>query len=124
MKYLAHGFANIFNFEGRASRKEFWFYTIPAFIILYVIIIVCQFFFAFVKGVIFGGSWSLSAVHYVISIAMFTVLFAGIFCRRLHDIGATGWLAIACLVISIIGLIVGFIPSDGPNKYGESAPRF
>ena len=79
-------------FDGRASRSEFWFFSLACFIIgliPYIDIV-----------------WSLASLIPSIAVVI----------RRMHDVGKCGWF---CL-IPIYSLILCCMPSDGPNQYGHA----
>ena len=89
-------------FEGRASRSEFWFFTLFYFIVLFL--------FTFIEGAtgIVGLSW----VPYL---AMFIPTIA-VGARRMHDTGRSGWFQI----VPIYGFILCVTASNpGSNKYGD-----
>lgn len=103
-------FKNFFNFEGRASRPEFWWF----------------FLFNFIVCVIFALLTPLApTVLTVISgIYSLAVLFPGLglFVRRMHDINKSGWnilFALIPLVGAIILIIFLVKPGNAAeNKYG------
>ena len=75
---------NYVGFEGRASRSEFWYFTLINFIIVVVLNII---------GILTLGSlYALATLLPSIAVSI----------RRLHDIGKSGW-----------WLLVGFIPVIG-----------
>ena len=104
-------------FKGRASRAEFWWFTLFTAIVGFVL--------GFVDGLLFTSTEN----------AFFALLgFCGLFqlgvflsslavtARRLHDTDKSGWWTL--LYLTIIGGIVVFIftllrGNEGSNKYGE-----
>ena len=103
---ISYCFSNYFNFNGRGSRSEYWW------------------FFLFATMVEFGGSiWDASmgdtsgnGMMYWIAVAVcfFPSIAAG--SRRLHDIGKSGWWQlIAITIIGIIPLIIWFA-TEGTKK--------
>lgn len=104
-------------FKGRASRAEFWWFTLFTAIVGFVL--------GFVDGLLFTSTEN----------AFFALLgFSGLFrlgvflpglavtARRLHDTDKSGWWML--LYLTIIGVIVVFIftllrGNEGSNKYGE-----
>ena len=92
-------------FEGRASREEFWMYTLVNFIVSVVLHLV--------SGVL-GGLYSLAVL--VPSLAVGA--------RRLHDTGRSGWLLLIGLIplIGIIVLIVFWVQDSqaGANDHGPN----
>ncbi|MBP1885728.1 DUF805 domain-containing protein [Sinorhizobium mexicanum] len=106
-----------FDFSGRSTRAQFWYYHLALLGLAAVGIII--------DAAINGGQPLVSALiiiaHYVPSLAI-TV-------RRLHDADMSGWLVLLCLVpgIGIIAFIAyGCIASTaGSNRFGpadRSAP--
>ena len=97
---------NYCNFEGRASRAEFWWF----FLFILVLGVICSLLGKF--GTI---------LSYIISIALL-LPDLGLSVRRLHDINKSGWLLLLCL-IPIVGAIILIIwwAKEGDtteNQYG------
>ena len=104
-------------FDGRARRKEYWYFTLFNIIISFVL--------GFVDGILgsynpevglglFGGIYSLAILIPSIAVSV----------RRLHDTERSGWWLLIIL-IPLIGAIVllVFMVQDSqpePNKYGEN----
>ena len=112
-----------FQFAGRASRKEYWIFSITFFLTLYFLS-----FFQF---------------YYLYFFTLFIVIIPDLSLdiRRLHDINLSGWwlvivyivLYLICFLVSIytnsfqidllfylISILLGIIPSTPTtNKYGE-----
>lgn len=82
------------DFEGRATRKQFWMFVLINFIIAFVLGVVGQ--------LLLGDQKTLLSNIY--SLAVF-LPFLGIAVRRLHDIGKSGWWLLIGL-IPVIGWIV------------------
>lgn len=92
------------NFNGRASRPEFWWFALFCFIV------------NFLSGTILN-SW----INALISLALLVPSIA-VGARRLHDIGKSGWLQLLW-IIPIIGwaiLIYWAVQPGQPasNEYG------
>jgi uncharacterized membrane protein YhaH (DUF805 family) len=91
------------DFNGRASRPEFWWFVLFTFAV------------SIIAGVIFRG-W----INQLISLALFVPSIA-VGARRLHDIGKSGWLQLLW-IIPVIGwaiLIYWAAQPSGPaNQYG------
>ena len=101
--YYLDALQNYANFQGRASRPQFWYYKLVDFII------------AFVLGMI-----SVGTLGFIYSLAVLVPTLA-IGARRLHDTGKSGWWQLL-LLIPLVGLIILIIfwaqPSQqGKNKY-------
>ena len=92
------------DFNGRASRPEFWWFVLACFIVNVLM------------GAIFRG-W----ISSIISLALLVPSIA-VGARRLHDIGKSGWLQLIA-IIPIIGWIVLIYWAAQPgqaeaNQYG------
>lgn len=108
------------DFKGRATRKQYWFYTLCG--------IAVQFFIGFVvifDGIIDGVDTANKAdivgnlfalVTFIPSLAIAT--------RRFHDTSRSGWWVLISLIIPIIGWIWGLFvlceaSQKGQNEYGD-----
>ena len=117
LNYYFDAFRNYLNFFGRATRKEYWIFTLFYYIFYFAIFIVL--------GQVLSGMM-VSAISIIYILVSFLPVLA-ISIRRLHDIGKSGWWLLLIL-LPIIGWIILFIfsvmPSEpgvnrhGPNKYG------
>ena len=101
---------NYCNFEGRASRSQYWWY------VLFTALL------GFLIGIIFGEETTGNIIQGIVTRALLRPGL-GLAVRRLHDIGKSGWwifLAFIPLVGAII-LIVWFCQNSQmfPNQYGE-----
>ena len=117
---------NLFNFNGRASRPEYWWF----FLITMVVGIVLQ-------SQFLGWIWPLSLsyfdpVHIAISIIQFLlglavilpvvylVVMPAVTARRLHDTGRSArWLLIPCFVILGWAIIVGIATLVGSTFFDD-----
>lgn len=101
---------NYCNFNGRASRSEYWWY--------------CLFVFALgvVIGIIFSSSHT--AMNVVSGLVNLALLLPGLglAVRRLHDINKSGWWILLALIpaVGAIILIIWFCKESEPipNAYG------
>ena len=110
--------------KGRAHRMEYWSFLVMVTVIYVVTLMIDVEIFA----ESFGGSadYMFQAmaqgayqppVTGVVSLALLAPMLA-VSSRRLHDIGQSGWLAIAC-VFPLFAIIAGFPAGQkGENKYG------
>ena len=102
---------NYVNFEGRASRPEYWWFILAYFIVNVILGIIPK------VGTVLSGILALALLIPSIGVAV----------RRLHDINKSGWwyLLILVPIVGAIILILWFVkPSDnGENKYGPK-PRW
>lgn len=102
---------NYVNFEGRASRPEYWWFTLAYAIVNIILSLIPR------VGTILSGILGLAVLIPSIGVAV----------RRLHDINKSGWWLLIAL-IPIVGYIIVILwlvkPSDnGENQYGE-IPRW
>jgi uncharacterized membrane protein YhaH (DUF805 family) len=96
---IALGFQRYFDFSGRSSRSEYWWW----------------FLFSFIAGLIPFVGWVLLIPNIAIGV------------RRLHDINKTGWWILFALLFFwllfipvLLLLYLATRPSDqGDNKYGR-----
>jgi len=104
-------------FDGRARRKEYWFFQLFNTLILIVIV--------FLGGVATRNTL-VSPVHIIIILYLLAVLLPslGVTVRRLHDIGRSGtWIFISFVpfVGGIILLVFTFMDSQpNANQYGPN----
>ena len=90
------GFTKSFQFSGRASRSEFWWF----FLFQIIVMVIASFLGDVVSG--------------IVSIALLLPAFA-VGARRLHDIGRSGWWQLLTLTgIGVLLLIYWWVqPSEG-----------
>ena len=102
---------NYANFNGRASRQEYWMFTL--FNIIFVVV-----------AMVVDGVLGLGFIIYMLY--MLAVLIPGIavFVRRMHDIGKSGWWFFISLIPLIGGIwLLVLLATDGSsedNNYGTS----
>lgn len=103
-------------FDGRASRSEYWYF--------FLFNIIIGFIFGLIDG--FAGLAITSSVGVLGGIYSLVLLLPGIgvFIRRMHDTGRSGWWWLIAFV-PIIGAIMMIIwlvkdSDEGTNKYGPS----
>jgi uncharacterized membrane protein YhaH (DUF805 family) len=101
---------NYANFNGRARRSEYWYFTLVNFLIGIV--------FSVLE---FTVSEHISYVNYLYSLAVLIPSIA-LAVRRLHDVGKSGWyyLLVFFICIGWIWLLVLFCTEGdrGANEYG------
>jgi uncharacterized membrane protein YhaH (DUF805 family) len=108
---IASGFRNCVNFNDRAVRSEYWYWTL--FVILVGIATGTIDLFVFPDS-------EVGPINTLSSLALFLPGLA-VSIRRLHDLDRTGWwVLIALTVIGIILLIVWACMRGtvGPNRFG------
>jgi len=121
MNWYLNVFKKYAVFSGRASRTEYWMFTL--FSMIFSII-------AILMDYVFHDTMHLyhttSVIHFPIfwySLISFLPGLA-VAVRRLHDIGKTGWMLLIALIpiIGAIWLIVLMVEdsNSGENKYGEN----
>jgi len=110
-------------FDGRASRSEFWYFALFAFIGSFLFALID----AFVVNPMLGATPAQAGqggfLQIIFSLAIF-IPYIAIAIRRLHDIGKSGWWYLIAF-IPIIGLLVllYFFVLDsqpGSNQYGPN----
>ena len=111
------------DFNGRASRSEFWWYALAYLIVSYA--------WSFIIGWLTGGAVMMNTdgtfhfeaiqlLGYIPSIALLLPTL-GVCVRRLHDVGKSGWwyfLNFVCCVGSLYLLYLYIQDSEGDNEYG------
>ena len=110
-------------FNGRASRSEFWYFTLGCFLLGIAVTIVGGILAAVagkVGGVLMG---ILLAVTFLgLIVPSFAVQ-----ARRLHDINQTGWLVLVGVALNILAglgtifyIVIGVLPPvDADNRYND-----
>lgn len=106
------------DFEGRARRSEYWYYTLFNAIIMYVLF-----------GMMFLGDGMIFMYFIAIIYALATLVpTLAVAVRRLHDVGKSGWFILIGLIplIGGIWLLVLYVTDsqDGENEYGENTKGF
>ena len=105
---------NYANWDGRASRSEYWWFVLFGALVGFVT--------GTIDGFLFG--WEYSDPTWISTLVSLALLLPN-FCvsvRRLHDLGKSGWWNL--LVFTIIGIIplLIFMVMEGeehPNQYGD-----
>ena len=100
-----------FTFKGRMRRKPFWFWLLPYFLTCCVL------------GALLALTFIAADSSAALSIFLLIVFFAGlvgtviacyaIFFQRQHDIGLSGWWAIAMMVFGVICAVVDSVFDTG-----------
>ena len=109
-------------FDGRASRAEYWWFTLGNVLLSLVI--------EFVFGIFDMGEAAISIYNIFIFIPNIAVSV-----RRLHDIGKSGWyllvLAVSLFLMSLVSFLLMLLvfllflywvckaSEQGPNRFGE-----
>lgn len=93
---------NYVNFQGRATRAEFWYFFLFNFVVSFILGLLGR------AGSTLSSIWSLAILLPQLGLGV----------RRLHDIGKNGWLMLLSL-IPIVGwiiLIVWWAKEGDPNE--------
>ncbi|MGR5058653.1 DUF805 domain-containing protein [Vibrio rotiferianus] len=111
---------NYTNFNGRARRQEYWYFTLVNVLVNLVMGIIDRVIGSVTQMDNFGFFGVIYALFIMIPSIAVTV-------RRLHDSGRTGWWALIAFV-PVIGILVllYFLIQDseeGSNQYGVS-PKY
>lgn len=86
------GMKNYFNFKGRASRAEFWYFILFNYLLLFTVFMIIGF-----QGEEFGKEDSnlmLLGLFSVLFPLITIIPFLSLSARRLHDINKSGWFAL------------------------------
>lgn len=112
-------FSKYVDFTGRASRSEFWWWTLFNFIVACVL----SFIFTPIFGGSHGSSQFLGSLPTMIWGLIMLLPSLAVFCRRMHDTGRSGWwyfIGFIPLVGAIVLLVFECQPSQPmPNRYGN-----
>ena len=91
-------------FNGRASRSEFWWFALATFLVGLALSIL-----------------HLDIIALLVNLAL-AVPSLAVGARRLHDIGKSGWFQLIWLIPLVGWIFLVYLlaqPSVGPNQYGE-----
>jgi len=113
---ISLGFSNYFNFQGRATRAEYWWW----------------FLFIVIADVLLGFIDSILGTGFIGSLFGLAMIIPGLAvgARRLHDIGKSGWWQLLWFAI-LVGWIILWVwairqGNRGQNQYGldpRTTPR-
>ena len=99
---------NFINFEGRASRSEYWW-----FFLFYVIV--------YIGALIIDSVLSLGVLGLLVTLGLLAPSLA-VGARRLHDINKSGWWQLLCLIplVGFLILIYFYVQKSdaGTNRFG------
>ncbi|SET34396.1 DUF805 domain-containing protein [Thorsellia anophelis] len=100
MRYYLMALKNCFNFKGRASRSEFWVFTLVNYFIIYFL------YFVFIFSSEYNETLAGGALVLSLSLSLVLVVpSVSVSIRRLHDTNRTGWLFLLSFV-PIIGTVL------------------
>ena len=101
LQYFSNAFIKYATFEGRARRKEYWYFAFFYFIINFLL-------------ALFIAPLSL------ISLVALLLPYIAVSVRRMHDVGKSGWY----ILIPVYNLILFFTNGDnGQNDYGSDPKK-
>jgi uncharacterized membrane protein YhaH (DUF805 family) len=112
---------NFANFEGRASRSEYWWFYLFTFLVSFPLGFIDGFMLVIMDVPIDSLLWVLSPMMTLFQLAIFIPSLA-VMVRRFHDLGKSGWW-VFILLIPCVGIIlyIVWMASDGEphdNMYG------
>ena len=114
MEYFLKAYKNYKNFEGRASRAEYWY-----FVLFYIISFSVLF---SMEMLLIKNGFNTNFVFTILFVLFSILPNISLTARRLHDINKSGWLQLINLIPyigSIILLVLMLIKgTDGDNMYG------
>lgn len=126
MKHYINAIKNYTNFNGRASRSEFWFFVLFNMIFTIAAVILDNMLGTTIK-IDMPGAESISMPYGYIYFAyvLFVLLPSlALWARRLHDVGKSGWFILIGLIplIGAIWLLVLAVQDSQPgeNKWGPN----
>ena len=105
-------FSKYANFNGRASRSEYWWFQLFYIIVAFVAVIF--------DSMYIDNSQTMGPLELVTTLALLLPALA-VTARRLHDVGRSGWwMLIFITVIGMIPLLIWYISvgTRSKNKYG------
>lgn len=105
------------DFDGRATRSEYWYFML--------VLMICYFVFGLLEGVFEDSKGLIAVVSIVQIVFVFTTLIpcVSITTRRLHDVGKSGWWQLFNLLPLIGPLILLYFfckDSVDDNQYGPN----
>ena len=110
MNHFIDAFKNYANFNGRATRTQYWMFTL-----FYIVGVL-----AMTAVDKLAGTVSFRSLYFL----LLTIPSLSISARRLHDIGKSGWLQLLCLIPFVGSFVLLYFyvqPSDADNQYGAAA---
>ena len=118
MKWYFEVFRKYADFDGRASRSEYWWFFLISIIVSSLLSIIDT-----ITGT-FNPDYGIGLLSTIYSLAVFIPSFA-VNIRRLHDIGRSGWWLLLHLIPLLGTLVLLFwsikASEPGENQYGMTA---
>lgn len=118
MKWFLKALRNYANFDGRARRKEYWYFCLFYFLLMIVALAADQVFF---------GSWRAQIIQTLTSLIFFIPSLA-VLVRRLHDTGRSGkrvlwyYLLVMLYVIVLVTYVVICAVKGTAGQLNSSLP--
>ncbi len=120
VNYWLGVFKKYADFDGRARRSEYWYYTLMNIIVmisLYILLIVSAVSESIIFSILFGALYLIYALG-----SLIPSLAVGV--RRLHDVGKSGWMLLVGLIPLVGGIwLIVLMATDsqvGENEYGPN----
>lgn len=114
---VLNSFMNFWNFSGRATRSEFWWFQLFFFANLA--------FFGTVFGEVFSDGYDILAS--ALFFAPLLVPSLAVTFRRIQDLGYPGWISLGVFIpymnfwfTFVLMVLLAYQGEDKPNKYGEA----
>ena len=110
---IKKGFVNYFNFSGRSSRSEFWYF--------FLFVIIMSSITTLIDTYILGYHSEELGTTGKIFLLLTIIPQLSIIIRRLHDVGKSGWwFLLSFTIIGLIPLLIWYCSMSDPkkNKYG------
>lgn len=120
---------NYFNFSGRSTRSEYWWFVLDNFIIGIILGIIMGIGQALDRGRT-GFFTIITYIPYVLYMLAIIIPSIALQIRRLHDVGKSGWWLLICMALSfvcgigsiilIVFMCLDSVPDNqwGPNPKG------
>lgn len=112
--YFKKVYANYANFNGRARRKEYWYFMLFYILFVFLLSIVDFIIFREAGFGLFNSLFQLASLIPTLAVGT----------RRLHDINASGWWQLLYIIPIIGGIILLFFfildSNSGDNDYGPN----
>lgn len=104
-------------FEGRARRSEYWYFTLFNMIVSWIVI-------GLSTAIGMNSDYGSFGMVGLIYMAAILIPSIGVIVRRLHDVGKSGWFYFIVLIplVGVIWLFVLLVTDSqyGDNKYGPN----
>lgn len=111
-----NGYRQIFDYKGRARRRDFAWFLLLQLVAFFVV--------ASVISILFGNSGMITetVASALMMVTILTTLSYNV--RRLHDCDQSGWWCFGYLVLAGVFIVASLMlrPTDGSNQYGPD-PR-